>query len=241
VEGGYLTSGPNTWPKHQANTTDRMLRPGDIMYADFYSATFQGYRSCVYRTFSIGKPRQRSVDAYKRARDWMYDVIEAIRPGVTTGEVARYFPDREGERMDWYGADHYWQMTTNQWAHGLGLQLYERPLIWRGISVDHPIEIQEGMTMAVETQEPDGPSSATTTSHPPPRPRPLPPRPHRLHRPPHRPRPHPPPLRRFLLLRLLCRRLGGIPDPASYFPVECSSQAHRSRQFDIMLCRLPGC
>ncbi len=47
-------------------------------------------------------------------------------------------------------------MTTNQWAHGLGLQLYERPIIWRGISVDHPIEILEGMTMAVETQEPDG-------------------------------------------------------------------------------------
>ncbi|MFT4933144.1 MAG: Xaa-Pro aminopeptidase, partial [Natronomonas sp.] len=23
VHGGYLTSGPNTWPKHQANTTDR--------------------------------------------------------------------------------------------------------------------------------------------------------------------------------------------------------------------------
>jgi len=60
--------------------------------------------------------------------------------------------------MDWYGADHYWQMTTNQWAHGLGLQLYERPLIWRGISVDHPIELQEGMVMAVETQEPDGDS-----------------------------------------------------------------------------------
>ena len=48
VEGGYLTSGPNTWPKHQANTTDRIIRPGDIMYADFYSATFQGYRSCYY-------------------------------------------------------------------------------------------------------------------------------------------------------------------------------------------------
>ena len=71
----------------------------------------------------------------------MYDAIEAIRPGVTTGEVAHaLFPDRDGEHMDWYGAQHYWQMTTNQWAHGLGLQLYERPLIWRGISVDHPIE-----------------------------------------------------------------------------------------------------
>ena len=68
------------------------------------------------------------------------------------------FPDRDGERMDWYDSKHHWEMTTNQWAHGLGLQLYERPLIWRGISVDHPIELQEGMVMAVETQEPDGDS-----------------------------------------------------------------------------------
>jgi len=156
VQGGYVTSGPNTWPKHQANTTDRILRPGDIMYSDFYSATFQGYRSCYYRTFSIGEPSLASRDAYARARDWMYEVIEAIRPGVTTDEVARLFPDKDGEHMDWYGADHYWQMTTNQWAHGLGLQLYEPPLIWRGVSLDHPIELLEGMTMAVETQEPDG-------------------------------------------------------------------------------------
>jgi Xaa-Pro aminopeptidase len=30
------------------------------------------------------------------------------------------------------------------------------PMVWRGISEDHPIEIEEGMTMAVETQEPAG-------------------------------------------------------------------------------------
>jgi Xaa-Pro aminopeptidase len=28
------------------------------------------------------------------------------------------------------------------------------PLIWRGLSPDHPIEIEEGMTMAVETMQP---------------------------------------------------------------------------------------
>src|SRR5699024_5799352 len=48
VGGGYLTSGPNTWPKHQANTTDRMIRPGDIVYADFYNIGYLGYRSCYY-------------------------------------------------------------------------------------------------------------------------------------------------------------------------------------------------
>ena len=154
VQGGYLTSGPNTWPKHQANTTDRIIRPNDLVYADFYNVGYLGYRSCYYRTFSVGEPTEAQRDAYERARDDLYDVLERIEPGATTDEVAEGFPDRDGEHMDWYDADEFWQMTTNHWAHGLGLQLYEVPLVWRGLSPDHPIEIEEGMTMAVETMQP---------------------------------------------------------------------------------------
>ncbi|MXV62732.1 M24 family metallopeptidase [Natronorubrum sp. JWXQ-INN-674] len=156
VGGGYLTSGPNTWPKHQANTTDRMIRPGDLVYADMYNIGYLGYRSCYYRTFSMGEPTQEQRDAYETARDNLYDVLERIEPGATTDEISQGFPDMEGEHADYYDADEHWQMTTNHWAHGLGLQLYEVPLIWRGLSPDHPIEIEEGMTMAVETQEPAG-------------------------------------------------------------------------------------
>ncbi len=156
VGGGYLTSGPNTWPKHQANTTDRAIRPGDLVYADFYNIGYLGYRSCYYRTFSMGEPTDEQREAYETARDNLYDVLERIEPGATTDEIAQGFPDMEGEHADYYDADEHWQMTTNHWAHGLGLQLYEVPLIWRGLSPDHPIEIEEGMTMAVETQEPAG-------------------------------------------------------------------------------------
>jgi Xaa-Pro aminopeptidase len=154
AQGGYVTSGPNTWPKHQANTTDRAIRPNDLVYADFYNIGYLGYRSCYYRTFSMGEPTQAQKDAYEKARDDLYDVLERIEPGATTDEICKGFPDEDGEHMDWYGADDFWQMTTNHWAHGLGLQLYETPLIWRGISPDHPIEIEEGMTMAVETMQP---------------------------------------------------------------------------------------
>ena len=154
VQGGYLTSGPNTWPKHQANTTDRVIRPKDLVYADFYNVGYLGYRSCYYRTFSMGEPTDAQRDAYETARDNLYDVLERIEPGATTDDVAEAFPDMEGEHAEFYDADEHWQLTTNHWAHGLGLQLYEVPLIWRGLSPDHPIEIEAGMTMAVETQEP---------------------------------------------------------------------------------------
>ncbi len=156
AQGGYLTSGPNTWPKHQANTTDRLIRPGDLVYADFYNVGYLGYRSCYYRTFSMGEPTDEQRDAYETARDNLYAVLDEIEPGKTTDEIAAAFPDMAGEHADWYGADDHWQLTTNHWAHGLGLQLYEVPLIWRGLSPDHPIEIEAGMTMAVETQEPAG-------------------------------------------------------------------------------------
>jgi Xaa-Pro aminopeptidase len=156
VGGGYLTSGPNTWPKHQANTTDRALRPGDLVYADFYNIGYLGYRSCYYRTFSVGEPTEEQQEAYETARDNLYDVLERIEPGATTDEIAQGFPDMAGEHAEFYDADEHWQLTTNHWAHGLGLQLYEVPLIWRGLSPDHPIEIEEGMTMAVETQESAG-------------------------------------------------------------------------------------
>ena len=154
VQGGYLTSGPNTWPKHQANTTDRVIRPNDLVYADFYNVGYLGYRSCYYRTFSVGEPTDAQRDAYETARDNLYDVLERIEPGATTDDISEAFPDMEGEHAGFYDADEHWQLTTNHWAHGLGLQLYEVPLVWRGLSPDHPIEIEAGMTMAVETQEP---------------------------------------------------------------------------------------
>ena len=154
VGGGYLTSGPNTWPKHQANTTDRAIRPDDLVYADFYNIGYLGYRSCYYRTFSVGQPTEAQEEAYETARENLYDVLSRIEPGATTDEIVRGFPDTDGEHAEYYGADEHWQLTTNHWAHGLGLQLYEVPLIWRGLSLEHPIEIEEGMTMAVETQEP---------------------------------------------------------------------------------------
>jgi Xaa-Pro aminopeptidase len=154
--GGKLSSGPDTWPKSQADSSDRIIRPGDVVYADFYNIGYNGYRSCYYRTFSCGKARPETRNAYKRAVERLYAVLEAMKPGVSTAEVAAHFPDSEAEYWDYYSATQAWQITTNHWGHGIGLQLYEIPLVWRGVSLDHPMELQEGMTLAVETQDRDG-------------------------------------------------------------------------------------
>ncbi|MDO8212678.1 M24 family metallopeptidase [Conexibacter sp. CPCC 206217] len=154
--GGKLSSGPDTWPKSQADSSDRIIRPGDVVYADFYNIGYNGYRSCYYRTFSCGRAKQATHDAYKRAVENLYNVLDAMKPGATTADAAKHFPDSEGEYWDYYDANQAWQITTNHWGHGIGLQLYEIPLIWRGVSPEHPIELREGMTLAVETQDRDG-------------------------------------------------------------------------------------
>ncbi len=154
--GGNISSGPNTWPKSQADTTDRIVRPGDVVYSDLYNIGFHGYRSCYYRTFSCGPPRQETRDAHSRAVESLYGVLDAIAPGVTTAEAAQRFPDAKGEYWDYYGATEAWQMTTNHWGHGIGLSLYEIPLTWRGVAAEAATVYEEGMTMAVETQDRDG-------------------------------------------------------------------------------------
>lgn len=154
--GGTISSGPNTWPKSQADVTDRLLRPGDVCYVDLYSIAYLGYRSCYYRTFSCGKPKQATVDAYGRAVESLYGVLEAIEPGATTADAATRFPDAEREYWDYYGATEAWQMTTNHWAHGLGLSQYEIPMTWRGCPPEGATTFEPGMVMAVETQDRDG-------------------------------------------------------------------------------------
>jgi Xaa-Pro aminopeptidase len=154
--GGTISSGPNTWPKSQSDVSDRIIRPGDVVYSDLYNIGFNGYRSCYYRTFSCGKAKPRTHDAYKRAVDSLYAVLEAMKDGASTADAAAHFPDSDREYWDYYGAEDAWQITTNHWGHGIGLSLYEIPLIWRGVSLDHPFELRAGMTMAVETQDRDG-------------------------------------------------------------------------------------
>ncbi len=49
-----------------------------------------------------------------------------------------------------------------QFGHGIGLSVWEYPVISRRVSMEHPIELKEGMTFALETYAPakDGTGAA---------------------------------------------------------------------------------
>ena len=155
VEAVNAISGERCSP-HPHNFTDRLIRPGDQAFFDIIHS-FDGYRTCYYRTFSVGSSTAAQRDAYAQAREWMDRGIDGIRAGVGTDEVAALLPRAEefgfGSEMEAFGL---------QFAHGLGLGLHERPIISRLNSMKEPIELQVGMVFALETYCPasDGFSAA---------------------------------------------------------------------------------
>ena len=141
---------------HPHNFTDRLIRPGDQAFFDIIQS-FMGYRTCYYRTFSVGRATPAQRTAYKKAREWMDKAIELLRPGVSSDRIAAALPKAEqagfANEMDAFGLN---------FCHGLGLGLHERPLISRLTSFTEPIELKVGMVFAVETYCPatDGVSAA---------------------------------------------------------------------------------
>jgi Xaa-Pro aminopeptidase len=152
--GMFITSGPYTWPNLRA-TTGRLIRPGDVVYFDTYNMAYLGYRTCYYRTFFIGRAPQSIKDTYARALDWLYSGIKAVKPGATTKDVAEKLSPPGPEIWGWYGVTNEDQTAGSNWMHGIGLSLYEIPMAWRAVSLEHPLKIEPGMTFAIETQDGD--------------------------------------------------------------------------------------
>ncbi len=87
VEGVNAISGERCSP-HPHVFSDRALRPGDPAYFDILHS-YNGYRTCYYRTFAVGSASPAMVDAYKHCREILDAAINAIRPGVTTADVVQ--------------------------------------------------------------------------------------------------------------------------------------------------------
>ncbi len=155
VEGVNAISGERCSP-HPHNYSDRMLRPGDPAYFDILHS-YNGYRTCYYRTFVIGSASPAMVDAYKRCRAYLDEAIGLIRPGVTTADVVTVWP-----RAEEFGFPNEEAAFALQYGHGVGLSIWEKPVFSRLVSLDHPEVIQEGMVFALETFWPaaDGWSAA---------------------------------------------------------------------------------
>jgi Xaa-Pro dipeptidase len=155
VDNINAVSGERCSP-HPHVFSDRLIRPGDQAFFDIIH-TFVGYKTCYYRTFVVGHASDAQRDAYQRAREWIDASIELMRPGVGTDQVAKVWPKAEE-----FGFANEMECFGLQFGHSVGLFLHERPIISRLNSLHHPVELKEGMVIALETYCPakDGYSAA---------------------------------------------------------------------------------
>ncbi|MBI2226151.1 MAG: aminopeptidase P family protein [Betaproteobacteria bacterium] len=138
-----VASGGNTSP-YRRWATNKMIRQGDLLIVDINATGPSGYFIDFVRCFKCAeKMNAKEVSLYREVYDSMYAAIDKLRPGNTTADVAACFPK--------YDDDKYGTVTLQQFAHSIGLTLYEGMWISRAYSLDYPAEIKENMYFAVET------------------------------------------------------------------------------------------
>ena len=130
---------------HPHTFSDRIIRPGDMVFLDIMHS-YMGYRTCYYRTFACGKATSEQVKAYEKAWKWLKDSIDAVKPGATTADVAKAWPGPEA-----FGLKTEEEAFLLQFGHGVGLSIWEKPVISRLMSLENPYPIREGMVFALET------------------------------------------------------------------------------------------
>lgn len=144
VEAVNVVTGPRGAP-HPHMFSDRIIRPGDMIYIDIMHA-YNGYRTCYYRTFVAGEPTKYQLEAYEKAWEWLKRSIDAVRPGITTADIANCWPAAQE-----FGFKDEEEAFLLQFGHGIGLSIWEKPIISRAISFKNPVPVQTNMVFALET------------------------------------------------------------------------------------------
>ena len=139
--------GETTNPNRRA-FGDRILRPGDMGMIDIAGSEFCGYRTCYYRTFTVGRASQEQKDLYQSAYQMLYDGMSAVKAGNTTLDVVNKWPGPEH-----WGWDNEYIAYENKMGHGIGLTQHDPPMIITSIARANPVVLEEDMVIALEVYE----------------------------------------------------------------------------------------
>jgi Xaa-Pro aminopeptidase len=138
-----VASGGNTSPYRRWHT-DKVIREGDLVIVDQNAIGPGGYFVDFVRCFKVGgRWTEKEKDLYKECYESMYAAIAEMKAGNTTADVAAKLPE--------YADDEFGTVTLQQFAHSIGLSLYEGMWISRAYSLDYPVELEENMYFAAET------------------------------------------------------------------------------------------
>jgi Xaa-Pro aminopeptidase len=147
VEGVNAISGERCAP-HPHVFSDRLIRPGDPAFFDILHS-YQGYRTCYYRTFAVGSASPALRGAYKVCRELIDNAIALAKPGATTAEIVQVWPTAQA-----FGMPSEEAAFGLQYGHGVGLSIWERPIFSRFTSLENPETLEVGQVFALETYWP---------------------------------------------------------------------------------------
>ena len=153
IQNINVITGNRAYP-HPHDSSDRILRMGDMIYIDVVSV-FNGYKTCYYQTFVTGKPSQKQLDIHKQTYDWLYAAAELLKPGISTADIAAVWPTAQE-----LGLSSEAEAFALQLGHGIGISHWSKPVISRMFSMDYPEEMKEGMVLALETYAGSGNEAA---------------------------------------------------------------------------------
>jgi Xaa-Pro aminopeptidase len=137
IGGGIVGVGPNgAAPHHQVS--DRRIEQGDPVVVDF-GGVRGNYRSDITRTFHVGEPTDEFRAVYDIVDEANQAGFEAVRPGVSAGEIDLRTRDRIAEAG-------FGPQFLHRTGHGIGLDGHEAPYLVRG---DDTV-LEPGMTFSIE-------------------------------------------------------------------------------------------
>jgi Xaa-Pro aminopeptidase len=132
-------------PAFPVGASLKKMRSHEPILVDF-GTCFHGYQADETRMFSIGKMKQKFIDAYNVCREIQDSVLEETRPGADCEAIfmkTLRLAEKLGYKDSYLGPP---GLQTRFIAHGIGMELNELPFIAKGQS--YPLE--QGMTFAVE-------------------------------------------------------------------------------------------
>jgi Xaa-Pro dipeptidase len=124
-----VQAGPNSAVPH-GRVNQRPLGSNDFLLIDF-GGTHQDYPADITRTFCLGTSSDEMRVIYEAVLAANRAAIDAIRPGVSAGEIDR-------AARDVIDAAGYGEYFIHRTGHGLGLEVHELPQIAPG--VETPLE-----------------------------------------------------------------------------------------------------
>jgi Xaa-Pro aminopeptidase len=132
-------------PAFPVGASRRVMRAREPILVDF-GTCYHGYQADETRMFSVGKLKQKFIDAYKACLEIHDAVLEESRPGADCEAIflkTLQLADKLGYKDSYLGPP---GLQTRFIAHGIGLELNEYPFMGKG----QPYPLEKGMTFALE-------------------------------------------------------------------------------------------